>query len=131
MDTNRIHGNQLLSLQQTKMEDDSIFHTAVNTSPDVFTAVADTGCSETCTNCLADFIPGTMWKLKVPIALGGIAGYLLVTHAGRIHWETIDDFGEVITFQTIAFYNQICQEDCLAHKPIAGERSRDSKWRWL
>ena len=24
---------------------------------------------------------------------------------GRIHWETIDDFGEVITFQTIAFYH--------------------------
>ena len=64
-----------------RMEDDSIFHTAVNKSPDAFTAVADTRCSETCTNCLADFIPGSMWKLKVPIALGGIAGSLLVTHA--------------------------------------------------
>jgi hypothetical protein len=105
LDTNHIHGSQLLSLQQTKMEDDSILHAAVNKSPDTFTAVADTGCSETCTNCLADFIPGTMWKLKVPMALGGIAGSLLVTHVSRIHWETIDDFGEVVTFQTIVFYH--------------------------
>ena len=86
LDTTRIHGKQLLALQQTKMEDDSIFHTAVNKSPHAFTVVADTGCSETCTNCLADFIPGTMYKLKVPLSLGGIAGSLLVTHADRIHW---------------------------------------------
>ena len=46
-----------------------------------------------------------MYKLKVPIALGGIAGSLLVTHAGRIHWETVDNFGEVITFQTTAFHH--------------------------
>ena len=38
-------------------------------------------------------------------SLGGIAGSLLVTHVGRIHWETIDNFGEVIAFQTTAFYH--------------------------
>ena len=87
------------------MATDKIFDTATNNSKFAFTAVADSGYSETCTNNLQDFIPGTMWKLEVPIALGGIAGSLLVTHAGMVHWETINDFGEVVEIKTVAFYH--------------------------
>ena len=85
LDTSRIHGTKLTALHSSKVATDKIFDTATNNSKFAFTAVADSGFSETCTNNLQDFIPGTMWKLEVPLALGGIAGSLLVTHAGRVH----------------------------------------------
>jgi hypothetical protein len=127
IDTNRIHESQLLALQQTKMVDDAVLHTAVNKSSHSFSAVADSGCSETCTNCLEDFMPGTIGKLKVPISLGDIAGSLLITHASRIHWETIDDFGEMVTFQTVAFYHPdlIVQPTNLLQERKAGTASGD------
>ena len=105
LDTSHIHGTKLTSLQNSKVATDKIFDTATNNSEFACTAVADSGCSETCANNLQDFTPGTMWKLEVPIALGGIAGSLLVTHASMVHWETIDDFGEVVEIKTVAFYH--------------------------
>jgi hypothetical protein len=66
--------------------------------------VADSGCSETCSPYLTDFIPGTMYELEHPLSLGRIAGSLPVTHARRVHWETVDDFGELIEFQTEVYY---------------------------
>ena len=105
LDTSRINGSTLTALQTSKLATDKLFETATNNSEFTFTAVADSGCSETCTNTLLDFIPGTMCKLEVPIALGGIAGSLLVTQAGKVHWETIDDFGKLVEIKTVAFYH--------------------------
>jgi hypothetical protein len=69
-------------------DSNQVFQAAVNDSDHAFIAVADSGCSETCSPHLT-----------------GIAGSLPVTHAGRVHWETVDDFGELIEFETEAFYH--------------------------
>ena len=73
---------------------------------DSFTAIADTGCSMTCTNGLKDFLPGTMEELPKPITLGGIAGGLLVKYSGTVSWETVDDFGNIVSLQTKAFLQE-------------------------
>ncbi len=77
-----------------------------HTSGDSFVAVVDTGCSITCTNVETDFIPGTMQDLPSPIKLDGIAGGLVVTKQGQVCWEALDDFGNVVPFQTQAFYQE-------------------------
>ena len=105
LDTSRIKGQAMIALQKSVQASNQVFQAAVNNSNQAFSAVADSGCSETCSPYLNDFIPGTMYKLEEPLALGGIAGSLPVTHAGRVHWETVDDFGELVEFQTEAFYH--------------------------
>jgi hypothetical protein len=140
LDTSRISGTALTALQTSKVATDKLFDTATNNSEFAFTAVADSGCSETCTNSLLDFIPGTMCKLDEPIALGGIAGSLLVTHAGRVHWETIDDSGNVVEIKTVAFYHpdlpgRLFSPQSYFHREHQGEdmelavRGDESVWR--
>ena len=53
-----------------------------------------------------DFIPGTLQDLPSPIKLDGIAGGLVVTKQGQVCWEALDDFGNVVPFQTQAFYQE-------------------------
>jgi len=77
-----------------------------HSSGDSFVAVVDTGCSITCTNVETDFIPGTLQDLPSPIKLDGIAGGLVVTKQGQVCWEALDDFGNVVPFQTQAFYQE-------------------------
>jgi hypothetical protein len=60
---------------------------AVVAQDKTFTAIADSGCSITCTNNKADFIPGTIEDLPNPIKLGRIAGGLTVTQCGQVSWE--------------------------------------------
>ena len=82
------------------------FSTAIGSkSSCAFSAIADSGCSKTCTNCILDFIPGSLETLDEPIALGGIAGNLQIQQIGRVHWETIDAYGEVFTIETNALYH--------------------------
>jgi hypothetical protein len=82
-----------------------------------FTAIADSGCSITCTNCSDDFLPGTMEELPSPITLGGIAGGLTVTQCGQVAWETVDDFGNIVSLQTKAFLQE--QLPCRLFSPQA------------
>ena len=105
IDTSRVQGSDLNALQERVRASNDVFHAAVNHSHHAFSAILDSGCSETCTNNLKDFVPGTMYKLDNPVSLGGIAGALMVTHAGTIKWETVDDFGDIVEFQTKAFYH--------------------------
>lgn len=105
LDTSRINGEVLGALQSRVRATNDSFHQATNWSTHAFSAVMDSGCSESCTPFLEDFIPGSMYKLDHPVNLGGIAGNLPVTHAGIVNWETVDDFGQVMEFKHRAFYN--------------------------
>ena len=105
LDTTSINGRDLYALQQQVQATNAVFQTAVNQSNHAFSAIMDSGCSESCTPNLNDFIPGTLRKLDKPISLGGIAGALPVTHSGMVHWETVDDHGDIVEFKTEAFYH--------------------------
>jgi hypothetical protein len=60
----------------------------------------------TCTNSKEDVLPGTMKELTKPITLGGIAGGLEVRHHGIVSWETLDDFGNIVSLQTKAYLQE-------------------------
>ena len=70
LDTSRIKGQALIALQKSVQASNQVFQAAVNNSSHAFSAVADSGCSETCSPYLTDFIPGTMYKLEEPLSLG-------------------------------------------------------------
>ena len=82
-----------------------MFHAATGGINHTFSAIADTGASHTATPEKLDFIPGTLKKLEEPVSLGGIAGHLKIEYSGMVHWETIDAFGNILEFQTKAFYH--------------------------
>jgi hypothetical protein len=82
-----------------------MFHAAIGGVNHAFSSIADTGCSNTCSNEKLDFIPGTLKKLDQPISLGGIAGDLLIEYSGMVHWETVDAHGNILEFKTMAFYH--------------------------
>jgi hypothetical protein len=90
---------------------------AVVTHDKTFTAIADSGCSITCTDNKADFIPGTIEDLPNPIKLGGIAGGLTVTQCGQVSWETVDDFGNILPLQNKAYLQE--QLPCRLFSPQA------------
>ena len=68
--------------------------------------IADSCCSFTCTNNKDDFDPGSMTLLPKPLTLGGIAGGLEVKYQGNVHWETVDDDGNVLSLQTKAYLQE-------------------------
>ena len=40
-----------------------------------------------------------------PVALGGIAGHLMINQVGLVHWETVDAYGNIMSFETTALYH--------------------------
>ena len=66
---------------------------------DVFSAIADSGCSYSATNDFSDVEPTSIRKLDTPIALGGIAGDLTIQYIGIANWETLDERGDVVSFR--------------------------------
>jgi hypothetical protein len=64
LDTSRVKGQAMLALQKAVKDANQAFQATVNGSDHAFSAVADSGCSETCSPHLMDFIPGTMYELE-------------------------------------------------------------------
>jgi hypothetical protein len=73
-------------------------------SEDSFFLTFDTGCTQTSTGCIDDFVPGTLIDLDVPLEMEGIAGGLLVKQKGRVRYELLTDDGEVHVLDTTAYF---------------------------
>ena len=102
LDTTKLPTAELLALCQViQLSNDSAAE--LPTLQDSFTALTDSGCSFTCTNNKRDFCQGTIVELPKPLTLGGIASGLQVQHQGSACWETVDDSGNVLPFQTKAY----------------------------
>ena len=105
LSTANIDLGDLSALQLRTRASNALFSASAGSNSRAFSAIADTGCSRSCSNDKTDFVPGTLEELDKPVALGGIAGSLLITHSGMVHWETVDAFGNIIEFNTRAFYH--------------------------
>ena len=57
LDSSKISQPDLLALRQVIQLSDENLHESIASSKDSFTAIADSGCSFTCTNNKADFTP--------------------------------------------------------------------------
>jgi hypothetical protein len=55
----------------------------------------DSGCSKPVSPCEADFIPGSLVALSIPLAMDGIAGQLVAHKKGRLWYEVLNDAGVV------------------------------------
>jgi hypothetical protein len=106
LDSNWVPEADLLALHQVINISSDSLKSATASGLDSFTAIADSGCSLTCTNSKEDFLSGTMKELTKPITLGGIAGGLEVKHHGIVSWETLDDFGNIVSLQTKAYLQE-------------------------
>ena len=104
LNTCKLSIGDLHAVQTRVKAANDIFHAAIGGDNHAFSSIVDTGCSHTCSNDDQDFIPGTLKKLDQPISLGGIAGDLLIEYSGMVHWETVDAFGNIMDFKTMAFY---------------------------
>ena len=98
LNTCKLKPVDLVAVQAMIKDTNASFQAATGNSPHTFSAIADSGCSHSCTPCKDDFIPGTLQKLDQPMTLGGIAGSLQIEWQGMVHWETIDHFGNILTF---------------------------------
>jgi Reverse transcriptase (RNA-dependent DNA polymerase) len=106
LSTSCMSAGDLSALQQHVRTSNNMFATAIGEMNHAFSAIVDTGCSLSCTNNKGDFRPGTFAKLESPVSLGGIAGDLLINFKGIVDWETLDDFGNVVTLSTVALYHE-------------------------
>jgi hypothetical protein len=79
---------------------------ALYSSPnsDGFHLIVDTGCSQSATSCLDDFLPGTLLTLPQPLEMEGIAGGLVIRQQGRVRYEILTDDGNVHPLETTAYY---------------------------
>jgi hypothetical protein len=66
--------------------------------------IIDTGCSRTVTGFADDFVSGTLKKLSKPSRMDGIGGSLSATHEGQVHYEVINDSGEVSMIECTSLY---------------------------
>jgi hypothetical protein len=71
---------------------------------DSFYLIVDTGCSQTATGCIDDFIPGSLHDLERPIEMEGIAGGLQIRQKGRVTYELLTDDGDVHVLETTAYF---------------------------
>ena len=92
LDTSKVPMDKLMALHQVIKASHEENNELLQDAPNSFMAIADTGCSFTCTNDKRDFCPGTITELSKPLTLGGIAGGLEVRYQGDVCWETIDDY---------------------------------------
>jgi hypothetical protein len=105
LDSNRVPEADLLALRQVINISSDSLKSVTASGPDSFPAIANSGCSLTCTNSKEDFLPGTIKELTKPI-IRGIAGGLEVRHHGIVSWETLDDFGNIVSLQTKAYLQE-------------------------
>ncbi len=99
--TDDLHPRLLAQVQSTlSFSAQSFYDEAVEHASGAIHAIADTGCSHSCSPFEPDFVPGTLRKLDEPIQLGGIAGNLQVQYEGTLCWETLNDRGDLIEFKT-------------------------------
>ena len=106
LDTEKLSQPDLMALRQIIQLSDDEAQQLPTSSADSFTAIADSGCSFTCTNDRSDFCHGTMTELPKPLTLGGIAGGLEVRFQGTVCWEAVDDLGNVVPIQTKAYLQE-------------------------
>ena len=105
LDTTQVSPTELMALRQViQLSNDNAAE--LPTSQDSLIAIADSGSSFTCTIDKRDFCPGTIVELPKPLTLGGIAGGLQVQYQGTVCWETVDDFGNILPFQTKAYLQE-------------------------
>lgn len=69
-----------------------------------FPIIIDTGCSFPCSGFKADFLPGSITELDEVIPMTGIAGGIEIKRKGRLHYELLDDAGELQTIETDGYY---------------------------
>ena len=106
LDTTKLSQPNLMALRQIIQFSDDKVQQLPTSSAESFTAIADNGCSFTCTNDKSDFCPASLTELPKPLTLGGIAGGLEVRYQGTVCWEAVDDLGNVVPLQTKAYLQE-------------------------
>jgi len=103
LDVSRIPACDRQALHQAITLANDDYYSPLTDTSSAMTAIVDTGCSHTCSNDAADFLPGTLQALPTPLSVAGIAGGLIVTHEGVVGWEVVDDNGHILPLHTKAF----------------------------
>jgi hypothetical protein len=103
--TTSIHAEDLTRLRQilSDYHPQSLYSSSTE-QQDSFYLIVDTGCSQTATGCLDDFLPGSLHNLEHPIEMEGIAGGLQIRQKGRVKYELLTDAGDVHVLETTAYF---------------------------
>ena len=94
----------------------------------LFHLLVDTGCSITCTPHSEDFIE--LKDLPSPITLKGVAGDITVTQGGTVHFEVINDNGQVSIIETFAYHHPVLNNKYTIQPPKVAWRQIDWKIIW-
>jgi hypothetical protein len=108
LQTSALNTKDLSVLHRQLRSSGLVFQELTTNNPHAFTCIVDSGCSHSATNSFADVDPTTIRELNEPIVLGGIAGGLSIKYVGHANWETLDDYGNVVSFN----------EDVLIHPDL-------------
>ena len=73
------------------------------TPDDNFELIIDPGCSKPVSPCEADFIPGSLVDLDVPLSMDGISGQLIAHQKGRLCYKMLNDAGNVSVLECDGF----------------------------
>jgi hypothetical protein len=98
-----LHEEDLTRLQQILVdyEPQSLYSSK---NEDSFYLVIDTGCSQSLTGNINDFIPDTLTTLTTPVEMEGTAGGIKIQQKGRVGYELLTDEGDVHVLETTAYY---------------------------
>ena len=125
MNVDKLKPQDMSLLRQHISRTSTEFAAATGGNENVFSAICDTGCSFSVTNNDQDIIPGTLQKLPEPIVLGGIAGNLKIEYRCRVHWDTVDDYGNVASLKPSAFYHPDIPNRLLSPQAFLTETSQN------
>ena len=73
------------------------------TNDSSFDVIFDTGCTQSGTGFMEDFVPGTLKDLPHPLHMAGVAGGVEVTQRGIMKFEVVTDSGEIRSIESPAF----------------------------
>ena len=71
---------------------------------DHFEIIIDSGCSKVVSPEPADFIPGSLVDLPIPLSMDGIAGSLVARQKGMVRYEVLNDKGDVSIITCEGYY---------------------------
>ena len=131
LQTTKLGSHDLSVVQRHLRSSNTLLDEATAGSPHIFSAIVDSGCSYSATNCFSDVDPKSIRKLSEPIVLGGIAGSLEIHYIGTARWETLDDHGNILPFTEEVLIHPdlpnrlLSPQAFLAHKPSSSSSDED------
>jgi hypothetical protein len=71
---------------------------------DNFELIMDSGCSKSVSLCAADFVPGSLVTLTIPLAMDGTAGQLVARQKGRLRYEVLNNAGGITVLECDGYH---------------------------